>query len=912
MIISACLVAACLSQVAPDGPAAPSETEPGFTMRVFEAPGPIAQLLEPVPGQTPNIDRVIDIVNLRDPDAFGMEDHFVVEVTTTLVVEQAGRYAFQLTSDDGSMLWINDRTVIRNPGLHAAVAEGGSIKLDVGQHALRILYFENEGGEHLELTWRPPNADSFTHVPSSAAYVEAGMTRVTAPGPKRLTPDIAGLVAGDGSPLRDVHPAWRIETIRPADFEPMVGCMAFLPDGRLIVGTFEPRNNGVWLTEPNGTLWALSNLDAADPNDFEVEVFAEDFYHPLGLCVVDGELYVAERDRISRLSDSDGDGVFESRSTHAEGWISNNYHHFTFGLDHVGDHLYATLSTSIGTHGQTDVTGQDVGANGPNPATRGTLMKIALDDGSIEYVAGGFRTPNGILATDDAVYVCDNQGAWMPANRLNHVQAGHFYGHYNDTVIRSDVYPDGGVPALFSDQPPSAPALWLPHNEIANSPTDLLPIDDGPFAGQLLMSDVKLGGIRRIQFDDVAGVRQGAAFRHSQGFEGGTNRLVYGPNGAIYVGCIGERDSWSWNRTRWGLQRMVPTGRTAFEFESVRMVDGDFVLRFTEPVHDDATDPSRYALKQWRYVSAPEYGGPKRDVEDVDIMAVTRVDERTIRLTAPDLTPGRVVHIHADLVSRQGARLHSPEAWYTLNVRSEADVNPAAMNASETGDSPPRVLIFTRTTGFRHNSIPDGIVAFESICEKHGFDAVASEDPELFTDADLAQFDAVVFCNTTGDILNAAQEAAFERWFKAGGAWVGVHSASDTEYDWPFYTRLVGAQFRQHPAIQEATVDVVDRNHPSTRHLDETWVRTDEWYDFRTLPVSTARRLLEVDESTYNGGVMGDDHPIAWCQELDGSRSFYTGGGHTKASYSESDFLRHLEGGLLWTMRRGGDVTRDK
>ncbi|MCA9297286.1 MAG: ThuA domain-containing protein, partial [Phycisphaerales bacterium] len=132
--------------------------------------------------------------------------------------------------------------------------------------------------------------------------------------------------------------------------------------------------------------------------------------------------------------------------------------------------------------------------------------------------------------------------------------------------------------------------------------------------------------------------------------------------------------------------------------------------------------------------------------------------------------------------------------------------------------------------------------------------------------------------------------------------------AADTEYDWPWYTELIGAMFRSHPHIQPATITVEQRTHPSTRHLDSTWTRTDEWYDFRDNPRPRVDVLMRLDPASYEGSVMPDDHPIAWCHELDGVRAFYTAGGHTAASYAEPAFLEHLNGALHWAARRAADA----
>lgn len=213
-----------------------------------------------------------------------------------------------------------------------------------------------------------------------------------------------------------------------------------------------------------------------------------------------------------------------------------------------------------------------------------------------------------------------------------------------------------------------------------------------------------------------------------------------------------------------------------------------------------------------------------------------------------------------------------------------------------------RILIFTKTAGFRHDSIPDGVEALRRIAESRGWAIDHTEDASAFTDESLAQYDAVVFLSTTGDVLDDAQQEAFERFIQGGKGYMGIHAAADTEYDWPWYAALVGAQFRSHPHIQEATIHVLDRHHPSTEHLGARWVRTDEWYDYRSMPADEVQKLLALDESSYEGGAMGDSHPIAWCHDFGGGRSFYTGGGHTKESFTEPEFVQHLEGGLAWVL----------
>ena len=211
-----------------------------------------------------------------------------------------------------------------------------------------------------------------------------------------------------------------------------------------------------------------------------------------------------------------------------------------------------------------------------------------------------------------------------------------------------------------------------------------------------------------------------------------------------------------------------------------------------------------------------------------------------------------------------------------------------------------RVLAFTKTAGFRHASIPAALEALRELGALHGFTVDATEDPGAFTDANLARYAVVAFVLTTGDVLDEERQAAFQRYIRSGHGFVGVHSAADTEHDWPWYGRLVGAYFKSHPAIQPATLVVADPRHTSTAGLPRRWGRMDEWYNFAANPRPSVRVLATLDETTYSpgDGAMGGDHPIAWAHEFDGGRAWYTGGGHTEESYSEPLFRAHLLGGI--------------
>lgn len=232
-------------------------------------------------------------------------------------------------------------------------------------------------------------------------------------------------------------------------------------------------------------------------------------------------------------------------------------------------------------------------------------------------------------------------------------------------------------------------------------------------------------------------------------------------------------------------------------------------------------------------------------------------------------------------------------------------VSVIALSGSCEAKSSIRVLVFSKTAGFRHDSISAGVQTIRDLGRANDFSVAATESGSGFKPKRLRGYDAVVFLNTTGDVLGPRQQVAFKRYIRQGGGFVGIHSATDTEYEWPFYGGLVGAYFQSHPQVQPATVEIVDRTHPSTRHLPERWARTDEWYNLATNPRGRVHVLAVLDESSYLGGTMGSDHPIAWCQLYRGGRSWYTGGGHTVAAYAEPAFRKHLLGGIRWAAGRG-------
>lgn len=220
----------------------------------------------------------------------------------------------------------------------------------------------------------------------------------------------------------------------------------------------------------------------------------------------------------------------------------------------------------------------------------------------------------------------------------------------------------------------------------------------------------------------------------------------------------------------------------------------------------------------------------------------------------------------------------------------------------------PRILVFSKTAGFRHKSISAGIEAVKQLGAKNKYVVDTTEDASLINDENLGKYHLVIFLNTTLDILNEQQQNAFRRFIQAGNGFVGIHAAADTEYDWSWYNGLVGAYFESHPSdpnVRTAEFYVNDADHPSTESIPDRFTMTDEFYNFKSIKSELINVLVKIDESTYEGGTNGDDHPTSWYHEYDGGRSFYTALGHTSEMYSNPLFLNHLEGGIKYAL---GDV----
>jgi hypothetical protein len=507
-----------------------------------------------------------------------------------------------------------------------------------------------------------------------------------------------------------LHPGYTLTTLRPPGFEPKVAGLEFLPSGDMLVLTWRgstgpSAKDPVTGIDKTGTrtgtthLYKVSNTQGSDVSAIKYTEIASGFKDAQGLCVVNGDIYVGDIDRIVKLVDKDGDGKFETlqeigKLPSYDGWFE-----YAFGPVHKDGKLYMALAVGVQMSGwPTKQMGKD----------RGTVVSIPIGGGTYTVVAEGLRAPNGItIGPDGEIFTTDNQGGWRPASPLFHVRQDKFFGYRVD--------PAGPIQKSFrtadriaKGDTASPPALWIPYREANDSPTEPAVIKSGPYAGQFVYGDISLGGIYRAFLEKVNGEYQGGMIQHSGGLECGMHRMRTGPNGEIYMGGlgIGSQDNQGWKGTTFGLQKLVPNGSQTFEIISVKSRAAGMELEFSLPVGASGEAISNYAVQQWRYLPDSAYGGPKRDVQNRTVKSIkVSSDRKRVFLEITGLQAKQEVYIAtSNLKSQDGAKsLWYAKTWYTLNAISPSQpFEPSvAVKREADGVAAPRLKVERLARGLK-------------------------------------------------------------------------------------------------------------------------------------------------------------------------------------------------------------------
>ncbi|MDP1587664.1 MAG: c-type cytochrome, partial [Prosthecobacter sp.] len=488
---------------------------------------------------------------------------------------------------------------------------------------------------------------------------------------------------GFGQKLDALHPALEMRDLRDESLTMRISGMAMRGKRELLFTTWD------------GDLFSLDldAIPAKGPPPFRR--IAQGLSEPMGLVIADGRIFVTEKNEATELIDADGDGAFETYRCVSHDWpCTMDSHEYLFGAVMQDSHLYFSSSVAMGSRNSDNY----------QAPLRGSAVKVHVDTGKTEIVAGGLRTPDGIgLGPRGSILITDNQGEWLPADKLIHLQPGAHYQFRS----RAPWHP-------LDHMEPTPPAVWLPHGEIANSPTApfLLPSSWGPYAGHVLFGDATFGGLQRAFLEEVDGVMQGAVFPFSQGFRHLFHRFEFTPEGELFAGGIARGSDKEFIHRVSGLTLIRYTGKAVFEPLAARLKSNGLEVEFTQPLKDGSGwSPAGYHVTQWGYQGTQTYGGQKVRHRLAEVRSATvSADRRRVFLELPGIITGEVVHVRLpqSLASESGLPLWAGDVWFTVN-RIPKD------RPGEVRPAPPEALAAT-TPYFQFSKGDAGRVLYQNFC----------------------------------------------------------------------------------------------------------------------------------------------------------------------------------------------------
>jgi hypothetical protein len=493
--------------------------------------------------------------------------------------------------------------------------------------------------------------------------------------------------------IANVHPSWTLSSLRPKAWEVQVGGMEFLPDGRLLILQHaKPDANRTNVVRPNGTLYVIDNPTATG-EAVKYRMLIDSLKEPVGLIYVNGKVYISEKNALNEYTiNADRTKATFSRKVatiphDASG--TANFQEYTFGALYKDGYFYVSTGGAVIKGGKSFDTLPEY----LTESKVGCVLKIKESTGDLEMISSGLRAANGIAwGPDESIWVTDNQGSYRPASQLTAITPGSNYGYPNKVNA-------------FSTKPVTPPSLWLVHGEIAQSPTYPVLIKKGLYAGQFLMGDVSLGGIKRAFVEKVNGAWQGAVFSFTGGLEVGIQKILEDSNGVLYVGGFGRGDvnNWGWNEKMFGLQKLTPkSGATAFEILAIRARKGGMEIEFTKPLNNDAMNPANYSVTSGVMVPQSGYGlGSMTGKITIPIAGVkVSPDKRKVFLELNNLKAGTVLVIKTLGVRSETSEVpRCPAGWYTLNAISDSDPLPTSVQDGRTALSADGGFFLRRVAG---------------------------------------------------------------------------------------------------------------------------------------------------------------------------------------------------------------------
>ena len=638
---------AYILSIAPD---TPSERNPGVAVSFYDIGQPLSSLPEVVAGQSPNASELYPNIDFRsgNPDIGRDTDEnfnnfdidFVMEVSTYLNLTESKQYDFQFIANNGGRLTIDGKLVSEGQYYEGTFVDEIELFLEKGAHHIKIDFYHHLFNKYLVLGWRENKRAEYEPIPPSYFTFNAFDIKPTSPGIKRLVQNNA---PGFGASLDRVHPSFELSAVRPKGFKPRVGDIEFMSGGRLALCTWD------------GEVYILDDVTGSSEN-VGIRKVADGLCEPLGITVIEDEIYVLQRWELTKLVDHDGDQVADEYVRIFDWGAKGNFHEWSFGLLYRDGYFYfsAGIALGQGSHNQ--------------PVDRGKAFKVDME-GNYEHIAYGLKEPNGIgFGPDGEIFIADNEGEGNPVNEILHIplNGNPFYG------VR-EVHADH----LQEDIRETPPAILLTQNEIGNSPSQPILMHHGPYAGQMIHGDITHGGIKRDFIEKIQGQYQGAVFRFSQGLEVGINRMEWGPDGALYVSGLGGNQDFGHQGHRFGLQRLTYNGTPAFEMLAIRAKSNGLEVEFTKPLRiGDGTEPSDYKVQQWyfKWGGEEENNQAKRGLENLKIRSVSLFEDRkSVFLEMEGMKEEHVVYVQLQptFLSEENEQLWSNEGWYTMNRFSD-------------------------------------------------------------------------------------------------------------------------------------------------------------------------------------------------------------------------------------------------
>ncbi len=627
--------------------------EPGVAVKVYGIGESIDSLMQLAPGQLPTSYTIEPAINLTNKAHFGdLDFYFISHVTGFLNIVSEGRYSFRVTADDGVRFAIDHRVLYEHNGLQAAEpSEAFSIDLKPGMYPFTIEHFQSTGQKQLTLEWMPPWRTAFEVLEAPVISTRKEEQRRFSVGKKhvlRQMPD--ALIDLERVDVAGLHPGLEITTLDIPQLSGSIGGLDKMSDGRLVVATW----NG------EGSLYLVDGISETG-SQLEAKPIAKGLSYPLGIKVIDDEIFVLQKHELTQLFDLDGDGVMDEYRVVANDWaLTNDFEELAFGLAYREGQFYTGLSVPLDKDGAILI--EDI-------PDRGQLVRVGFD-GSVEPIAGGFQVPNGITLDASGMFVSvDHRNPWFSDSRLLLV---------GESVPGSGQVFQPAVASLASPLPMSS--IWLPSGAKTEAPTQPLRLQSGPFLGQWVYGDLKEKILNRVFVEQVNGVLQGAVFRFTNGLPAPIHRLQHGPDNAIIAGTMAFDSQWrSLDPDATLMHRIQFTDEQVFEMQSLHIKPDGFEIEFTEPLDADvAGKTATYRVYRWENNAGERRRRRDRSlVEEVEVVSVhLSDDEQHVRLELGDFKAGALYYINLDpsIKSASGDQIWSNEAWYTVNERPEVIV----------------------------------------------------------------------------------------------------------------------------------------------------------------------------------------------------------------------------------------------